>query len=743
MKEPDFIAFESVADAIVVVSRDGSIAYANEYAARLFGYSQAELAGLPLEALLPEKYREGHEKLRQGFFRDPTFRPMGAGQELRALRRDSEEFPAEIAIGPLAGSEHAVAVVRDVSATAQVKDELRESELRFRIASSQTADVLQHVNVASDSYTWFGDIDGLLGYDPSEFPRTFTGWLEQIHPDDIARIEAEIERIVDNGEPGWNFRYRMRAKDGSYRHWLDRGTVTAFVDGRANEGIGAIVDETNEIEARQALEEALKETSEHAAFSQSVLSALDGHLAVLNQEGDIIAVNGAWQAFAKDNDAESQATVAVGANYLEACRLAGTPDALQARDGARSVLDRSKARFNMEYACHSPTEKRWFSMTVTPMQTDGAIVVHTNVTPLLEAQTELEKAVREVSRLKERSEAEGQYLRAEIRSSHNFEEIVGNSSALLATLDQLDRVAETNATVLLLGETGTGKELLARATHARSKRSKRPLIRVDCTTLPPGLIESELFGHEKGAFTGAHDSKAGRFELADGGTIFLDEVGELPLELQVKLLRAIQDGEIERLGGKGVKKIDVRVIAATNRNLRDEVRAGRFRADLYYRLSVFPVEIPPLRDRREDISALASYFLKHRGKSLGTQVDQIPRTTMDVLMAYDWPGNIRELQNVLERAMILARGRDLIITDALEPAERQPRESGGVLRKDLDQIERKQILGALDASDWRIKGDGNAADRLGLKPSTLRSRMKRLGIERRSEGSGGIARRSH
>lgn len=607
MKEPDFIAFESVPDAVVVVSRDGSIAYANEYAARLFGYSQTELAGLPLEALLPEKYREGHEKYRHAFFRDPTVRPMGARQELRALRRNSEEFAAEIGIGPHAGGEHAVALVRDVSGTARVKHELRESEQRFRIAASQTADVLQHVNVASDSYTWFGDIDGLLGYDPGEFPRTFTGWLEQVHPDDTARVEAEVERIVDNGEPGWNFRYRMRSKDGSYRHWLDRGAVTTFVDGRANEGIGAIVDETSEVKARQ----------------------------------------------------------------------------------------------------------------------------------------ELEQALAEVHSLRARLEAEGDYLREEIKSSHNFEEIMGNSPALLATLEQLDRVAETNATVLLLGETGTGKELLARATHARSKRSKRPLIKVDCTTLPSGLIESELFGHEKGAFTGAHDSKVGRFELADGGTIFLDEVGELPLELQSKLLRAIQDGEIERLGSKGVKKIDVRVIAATNRNLRDEVREGRFRADLYYRLSVFPVEIPPLRDRREDIPALASYVLEHRGKSLGTQVDQISRTTMDALMAYDWPGNIRELENVLERAMILARGRDLIITEALEPAQQQPRESGRVLRQDLEQIERKQILGALEASGWRIKGEGNAADRLGLKPSTLRSRMKRLGIERRSEGSGGIASRSH
>jgi PAS domain S-box-containing protein len=864
MSETDFCTFEAIPDAVLVVGRDGSVAYGNAHAARMFGYAETELAGLPLEALLPEKYREGHEKLRQAFFRDAVVRPMGMGRELQALRRNGKEFPVEIAIGPLVGGEHAVAVVRDL--TAQVRmgealreteqrfriaaeqtadlvfsvdvendllvaldekhdrdidtlmgyepggfprsltgwlesihpddlprvagaynqivergenswdfrfrirakdgsyrhwidrgvvtefvdgrankgigvvidqtdsvtahEKLRESEERFRIAASKTADVLQYVNVENDQYIWFGDVDGLLGYDLGEFPRTFTGWLEQIHPDDVGRIEAEAGRVVANGESGWDFRYRIRAKDGSYRDWLDRGTVTEFIDGRANAGIGAIVDETNEIEGRRRLEQALKEASEHAEFNESVLSSLGGHLAVLDHEGNITAVNGPWQAFAKDNDAASQAKASVGANYLEACRLAGTPEALQACDGIRSVLDRSKARFVMEYPCHSPTENRWFSMTVTPMGTDGAIVVHTDVTPLMEAQAALEKSVREISRLKERLEAEGQYLRQEIEDRHNFDEIVGDSAELSGTLHNLERVAETNATVLLLGETGTGKELLARATHARSKRSKRPLIKVDCTTLPSGLIESELFGHEKGSFTGAHESKAGRFELADGGTIFLDEVGELPIELQPKLLRVIQEGELQRLGGKSVKKVDVRVIAATHRNLREEVRSGRFRADLYYRLSVFPVEIPALRDRREDIPALARFFVAERGRALGTQVERIPTRTMEQLTAYDWPGNIRELQNVIERAIILSSGPDLALAEPLVPTGSQPPKATGVLRSDLDRLERQRILDALRASDWKIKGDGNAASLLGLKPSTLRSRMKRLGVER-------------
>lgn len=591
------LEIESIPVPLLVISRKGAIVFANDHAARLFGHEPGELAGLTMESLVPDTCRQEYAKFIQMCFSDPA---DGGMHTIRALRRDGEECPVEIAIGAIASAEQAYVVVRDVTHETQIREELRATAERFQIAASQTADVLQYVNIATDTYIWFGDIDGKFGYKPGEFPRTFTGWLEHVHPDDVDRLEAEIGRILDNGEPGWNFRYRMRAKDGSYRHCLDRGTATAYVDGRPNEGIGAIVDETVAIEARQ----------------------------------------------------------------------------------------------------------------------------------------ELERALAEVQALKAQLEAEGEYLRQEIRSEHNFEEIVGNSAELLATLEQLDRVADTNATVLLLGETGTGKELLARATHARSKRSKRPLIKVDCTTLPPGLVESELFGHEKGAFTGAHDSKAGRFELADGGTIFLDEVGELPLELQPKLLRVIQDGELERLGGKGVKKVDVRVIAATNLNLRDEVRAGRFREDLYYRLNVFPVEIPPLRDRGGDITELATFLLEHRAKALGKRVDRIPSQTMEALIAYDWPGNIRELQNVIERAIILSRGRDLIITDSLVPFERRPRESSGVLRKDLEKVERKQILDALEASKWRIKGDGNAADRLGLKPSTLRSRMKRLGIERHSAARG-------
>ena len=379
-----------------------------------------------------------------------------------------------------------------------------------------------------------------------------------------------------------------------------------------------------------------------------------------------------------------------------------------------------------------PTTKRTYMHNYFPDRSaDGAVVgISCVVQDVTEAKKTLAGALAEVERLKDRLQAENTYFQEEIKSSHNFDDIIGNSAAMMATLYKLEQVAETDATVLLLGETGTGKELLTRAIHSRSRRKTRPLIKIDCTTLPTGLMESELFGHEKGAFTGAHESKPGRFELADGATVFLDEVGELPIGLQGKLLRVIQEGEFQRLGGRQVQQVDVRIIAATNRDLHSEMREGRFRSDLYYRLGVFPLEIPPLRDRREDIPLLTSFFVSQRSKALGKKVDSISIATRDALTAYDWPGNIRELQNVLERAIIMSPGRELILPEELRYTQPSPRGVEGALRRNLKEFEEERIRQALETTGWKIKGEGNAASRLGLKPSTLRSRMKKLGIER-------------
>jgi transcriptional regulator with GAF, ATPase, and Fis domain len=352
---------------------------------------------------------------------------------------------------------------------------------------------------------------------------------------------------------------------------------------------------------------------------------------------------------------------------------------------------------------------------------------------------------------KARLAAENIYLQEELKSVHNFEEIVGQSPVLLDALEKVNRVAKTDATVLITGETGTGKELIARAIHSASQRRDKPLIKVNCAALPAGLVESELFGHEKGAFSGAIGRRVGRFELANGGTIFLDEVGEVPLDVQVKLLRVLQEREFERVGGTQSIKVDVRVIAATNRDLVKSIGEGKFREDLYYRLNVFPIAVPPLRDRAGDVPLLVHFLVARFAASIGVRFESVGKATMERLSRYSWPGNIRELENVLERAIILSNGPTLEIDPevlASAPAarsanagpptpfgaerERQVAASAGpsASLESLESNTRHHILAALEQSGWVIDGPRGAAKILGLHPNTLRSRMKKLGIVR-------------
>jgi transcriptional regulator with GAF, ATPase, and Fis domain len=370
-------------------------------------------------------------------------------------------------------------------------------------------------------------------------------------------------------------------------------------------------------------------------------------------------------------------------------------------------------------------QRRKADETLRKSRDELEILVGERTAELVRANEALRSAYGEIKQLKDRLQAENVYLQEEIKVMYKHEEIVGNSDAIRTVLQQVEQVAGTDSTVLIQGETGTGKELLAHAIHTLSPRKGRILVKVNCAALPPTLIESELFGREKGAFTGALSKQAGRFELAEGSTIFLDEIDCLSWELQAKLLRVLQSGEFERLGSPRTLKVNVRVIAATNVDLSQAVRNGRFREDLYFRLNIFPITVPPLRERREDILPLLWSFVQEFGKIMGKRIESIPQRSIEILQAYPWPGNVRELRNVVERAMILASGPVLHI-DMPKTVDIKTNQ-----QRKLEEVEKRHIIEVLKTTGWRVSGKKGAAEILGLNPKTLESRMKKLGIQRK------------
>jgi formate hydrogenlyase transcriptional activator len=388
--------------------------------------------------------------------------------------------------------------------------------------------------------------------------------------------------------------------------------------------------------------------------------------------------------------------------------------------------------YNIEYRLKTKSgEYRWFLARGQAIWDEKGNATRMagsikDITERMEAVQNLRDALAEIKELKNRLEAEKAYLQEEIKLEYNYENIIGNSDELRYTLYKVEQIAQTDTTVLILGETGTGKELIARAIHASSPRKNRALVKVNCATLPLNLMESELFGHERGAFSGAIARRLGRFEVADGATLFLDEIGELPLELQTKLLRVIQDGEFERLGSSRTLTVDVRIIAATNRNLEEEVRNGRFRKDLWYRLNIFPITVPPLRNRLEDLPLLVEFFVDKVSRKLGKSIDYIPKSVMNALQNYHWPGNVRELENVIERAVINASENKLRLMDSLD----NPQKHLTTTPKTLEKVERDHIVRTLEETRWKVSGKNGASDILGLNPSTLRARMRKLGIRR-------------
>jgi PAS domain S-box-containing protein len=457
-------------------------------------------------------------------------------------------------------------------------------------------------------------------------------------------------------------------------------------------------------------------------FSESVIESLPGLFWVLDDRGRYVRWNKNLES-ALGYSAEELAHQ--HANFL--VHPDDRPAVLKAierclRDGQVSIEYElvAKSGLQIPYAGSARSVKLGNSVYMIGLAVD--------ISARKEAEDALRKALLEIEQLREQLHSDYTYLKEEIKLDHGFDQIIGQSDSLKYVLFKVNQIASTETTVLILGETGTGKELIARAIHDASPRKDRPLVKLNCATLHPGLIESELFGHERGAFTGALSRQSGRFEVANGTTLFLDEIGELPPELQGKLLRVLQEGEFERLGSARTIKVDVRIIAATNRDLEDDVEKRRFREDLWYRLNVFPITVPPLRERRDDISLLVHSFVNRLGKKLGKTIKTIPQRAIRELQEYPWPGNVRELENVIERAVINTQGSSLRLADRLEKTRAPTSEEEQA--RTLEEMERTHITKTLEKTYWKVSGADGAAVLLGLNPNTLRGRMRKLGIRR-------------
>ncbi len=609
------------------------------------------------------------------------------------------------------------------------------------------------------------NIKKVTGFGPSIFLEDTKFWHSRVHPEDKDRIIDDVEQVIANGS--FEIEYRWKCSDGTYHWFLDRAVLINGKDG-PREIVGTWLD----ITARKQAERALKESNEklikknsYEEIVTSVLKSVHGSLKlqdVLDNAVHTLSNNlnkvYAIEIYILENEhAVLKSHAGIPDNYLRQVRVLEGPEChtwVVLNFGEPLYIRDSDIDTRM-----SPVTKRLGVMSSLSMpvnykdKTIGCINIYSMekeafdkdeidlleiITRQIEVATsnakqasELEQALDEVSKLKKRFETESVYLKEEIKTEHNFDEIIGASTSLVEVLDKVEKVAGTDATVLIRGETGTGKELIARSIHSLSKRSGRPLVKVNCPAIPAGLIESELFGHEKGAFTGALTKKIGKFELADGGTIMLDELGDLPLDSQAKLLRVLQEKEFERVGGTKTLSVNVRVIAATNRDLEKAVEEGKFRADLYYRLNVFPISVPALRERKEDIELLAKYFMNKYSSQIGKNLKDIGEKTLKKLLGYSWPGNIRELENIVERAAILSPEDTLEVSENLISAPVES-ETGRIGALRLEDIERDHIIRILNQTSWQVHGEKGAAKVLGINPNTLRTRMSKLGIKKKT-----------
>ena len=740
--------FDLSPDAIFVTDSDGVIRGANPRAAELFGYTQAELFGMPVERLVPVRFRESHPSHRENFNAHPRARQMGAALNLFALRKDGTEFPVDIMLKPIEESSGTIVLsfVRDVTEQYAAQEAPRRNDQQLRSIVESVRDyAIYLLDPDGHVLTWNPGAERIKQYAADEivgrhYSRFFTQEdIDHGRPAELLRLAAQRGRFEDEC-------WRVR-KDGS-RFWANivltairdaSGEITGYAKvtrdftdrKRAEEAVmlqlsGALLANVDVLKLLSAISASIREVIPHDCATLSLYDRTTGELIT--------------QFLGADDPGSARAEVRIpvegspaGAAFRtrEPVLLQRIQDSPFAEETVRhltalgmqsgcwvALIDRGEAIGALAVASRLEGS---FSMREAEMLVHIADRVAMAVNNAI--------AFRRLAELRDKLRQEKQYLEEELNLERRFEDIVGESKGLRQVLKQIETVAPTDATVLIQGETGTGKELLARAIHRLSSREDRTFVKLNCAAIPAGLLESELFGHEKGAFTGAIARKIGRVELAHEGTLFLDEVGEMPLELQPKLLRALQEREIERVGGNRPIPVNVRLIAATNRDLSKMVAMKEFRADLFYRLKVFPIVAPPLRDRASDIPVLVRHFVATHSRRMGKTIESIPEETMDALVRWPWPGNIRELENFLERAVILTRGPVLYVPLA-ELATAPDAEAGVSENPTLHAAERDHILRVLREAKGQIAGPDGAAARLGLKRTTLNSKIKKLGIER-------------
>jgi PAS domain S-box-containing protein len=705
--------FDLSPDAVILTDDDFHVLRVNKEFTRMFGYTAEEVAGqwLP-ELIIPEELRAEALKNRDRLI-------SGNRVELEAIRQRKGGVCFDVSVvgkGISLGLEQVGVyfIYRDITERKKVERKLERSEANLLESQRLVCMCSWAYDPSSGMVTFSPEVKRIydIESDQDTWPADF--FLDRVHPEDRPVVE-EIFRRAQLDQTDYDASYRIVLPDGSIKRIYSVAHPVLKQSGELVEFVGTSMDVTEQHEARAALEAAFEQIKAEETELRRMTDAIASYIYVLRPDGTALYANQTVLDYTGLTSEDLK-------REEHRARVLHPEDVERLRDERREALARGKP-FELEQRGLAKDGKyRWFLVRYNPLRDDQGNIIRWYATG-----TDIDDRKRAEERMRDENLA----LREQIDQAFMFEEIVGSSPALQTVLSSIVKVAPTDSTVLITGETGTGKELIARAIHKHSQRSGQAFISVNCASIPSSLIASELFGHEKGAFTGAVQRRQGRFEMAHSGTIFLDEVGELPAETQIALLRVLQERQFERVGGNRVFPTDVRVIAATNRDLTAAVAGGTFRADLFYRLNVFPIEVPPLRKRKEDIPMLVEYFVKRYAEKAGKQIRKIDKDTLELCQGYSWPGNIRELQNIVERSVILGSGDTFWIEKTwLASGGPARQELPGPLPDTLENQEREIIEIALAESKGKVAGPEGAAAKLGIPRSTLDSKIKQLNIKK-------------